>query len=695
MFGHAELLDIWSNNSRSEDAVRQHIFKKIGQNNLNECCISLINKKVKSFFDYIRKHLPGCNRSLDRLKKKHFKWLASSISIIADWKTPNKVGRPKLVYEKASDRLKRKLASDLADENNNSVPLLLHAASVSAKKGNEKDMAVVLKAAGNSDNINNIKRKMFSSEPTQMSVDNALAFLFENGFTKSQYINLKRNTKVHGFDIYPSYPDVLNAKLKLRPNGIEYFENKAQVELQQLLNHTTSRILEMQYETFKANTNSIECQLIFSYGYDGSTGQSIYKQRYEEIGAVYDGSLFVTTIVPLKLVDNEQKIIWINRSPQSIRFCRPLKIEFIKETRELILAEKENLDTQIRNLHIYLHKINNIKIFVKYVGQMTLIDGKVLNILTGCNSCQCCPICGAKPTHLMNVNDFNSDIFDAKSQTLQFGISPLHAWIRFFEFVLKLAYRADLKTWHVKDIEKPKLVERKHFIQKQMMEKMGLNVDKPLPNGSGNSNDGNTARRAFSNTALLSSILNIDYDILYSFYIILITISSEYEIDSEKFKTFCKNVFLAYQNKYPWYPMSPTVHKVLVHGHQIIDNCFVPVGCLGEHASESRNKLYKSDRRRHARKCSRLDTMTDIFNRALDTSDPLLSSIYLKERQRKNKNKNMPQEVISLLKSPCVGSDHDDHGDCQDIDEGEEDDERELIQKDHELDVIASDEEFF
>jgi len=62
-------------------------------------------------------------------------------------------------------------------------------------------MAVVLKAAGNRDNINNIKRKMLSSEPTQMSHDNALAFLFENGFTKSQYINLKRNTKVHGFYI--------------------------------------------------------------------------------------------------------------------------------------------------------------------------------------------------------------------------------------------------------------------------------------------------------------------------------------------------------------------------------------------------------------------------------------------------------------------------------------------------------------
>ncbi|EDX15650.1 GD11947 [Drosophila simulans] len=31
--------------------------------------------------------------------------------------------------------------------------------------------------------------------------------------------------------------------------------------------------------------------------------------------------------------------------------------------------------------------------------------------------------------------------------------------------------------------------------------------------------------------------------------------------------------------------------------------------------------------------------------------------------------------------SPCVGSDDDDHGDCQDIDEGEEDDERELHRK--------------
>ena len=83
--------------------------------------------------------------------------------------------------------------------------------------------------------------------------------------------------------------------------------------------------------------------------------------------------------------------------------------------------------------------------------------------------------------------------------------------------------------------------------------------------------------------------------------------------------------------------MSPTIHKILVHGYQINNSCLVPLGSLGENASEARNKLYKKDRLSHSRKNSRINTMTDIFHRALDTSAPLLSSISLKERESKNK----------------------------------------------------------
>ena len=75
---------------------------------------------------------------------------------------------------------------------------------------------------------------------------------------------------------------------------------------------------------------------------------------------------------------------------------------------------------------------------------------------------------------------------------------------------------------------------------------------------------------------------------------------------------------------YEWYPMPATVHKVLIHGKQILTNCILPVGFLAEDASESRNKLYKRDREMHARKNSRVNTLTDVFNRALDTTDPII-----------------------------------------------------------------------
>lgn len=651
VFSRAELVDIWSNNNRSGDAVQQHILESIAQKHLNNENIKSINEKVKAFVNYINKHLPKCNSTLERFKGKHSKWLAKSIfiEITGHYALANKVGRPKCDYESAGPRLKRKLAAELSEENNNLSPLLIHAATVSAKKSNEKDLAVVLKAAGSCESINEIKKKLFADEPKQMSADSALAFLLENGFTKSQYINIQRNAKIHGCDIYPAYPAVLNSKLKLRPKGIEYFENKAHVSLQNLLDHTSSRILEMQHEVLETLPNVVHCKLFFSYGYDGSSGQSLYKQGFQiHDSPSIDSSLFVTTIVPLKLINETQQIIWLNKTPQSVRFCRPLKIEFIKETTALILAEKENLDAQIRNMQIYLYKFKEKYIYVEYTGHMTLIDGKVLNILSGTNSCQSCPICGAKPKQLLDIKDINSKVFTAKAHALQYGISPLHAWIRFFEFVLKISYRIELKKWHVKDCDKLKLKARKRLLQLKMMKEMGLNVDKPLSNGSGNSNDGNTARRAFSNAALLSSILDFDYDILQSFHTILTTINCEYDINSEKFKAFCAKVFVAYHKKYPWYPMSPTVHKVLVHGHQIIDTCLVPVGCLGEHASESRNKLYKSDRRGHARKCSRLDNITDVFNRSMDSSDPLLSSTYLKQRANTIKKPLTSRSYISI-----------------------------------------------
>lgn len=60
-----------------------------------------------------------------------------------------------------------------------------------------------------------------------------------------------------------------------------------------------------------------------------------------------------TTIIPLRLIEASGNILWNNRTPQSIRFCRPLKLEYTKETKEIILKEKENIEEEINSLSTF------------------------------------------------------------------------------------------------------------------------------------------------------------------------------------------------------------------------------------------------------------------------------------------------------------------------------------------------------
>lgn len=68
---------------------------------------------------------------------------------------------------------------------------------------------------------------------------------------------------------------------------------------------------------------------------------------------------------------------------------------------------------------------------------------------------------------------------------------------------------------------------------------------------------------------------------------------------------------------------------------------------LSEQAIESRNKYWRYDREHHTRKLDRKITILDLFHRALESSDPYLSSTTIFNRQ---KQKPIPKKVISLLK---------------------------------------------
>jgi len=77
---------------------------------------------------------------LSRFKVNHSRWLSQAIIITLDEEltdpSPSKMGRPTLSYTQAEMRLKHKLANDLASDTDLSTQHLLHAASVSAEKGN-------------------------------------------------------------------------------------------------------------------------------------------------------------------------------------------------------------------------------------------------------------------------------------------------------------------------------------------------------------------------------------------------------------------------------------------------------------------------------------------------------------------------------------------------------------------------------
>jgi len=218
------------------------------------------------------------------------------------------------------------------------------------------------------------------------------------------------------------------------------------VPLKNLLEHTTKRIVLLQEEPIlvamdSLNIKVLNAEIIFSYGFDGSSGQSQYKQKFESPGTQSDSTLFATTIIPLRIQTENKIVLWNNRTPQSIRFCRPLHLKYAKETKELVLQEKYNINQEILELQdLELHLGDNL-LRIKYKLFMTLIDGKILNILTGNKCSQSCPICGATPQKFAKVEDLRSEVFEPKPNTLQYGISPLHAWIRFFECIIHISYR--------------------------------------------------------------------------------------------------------------------------------------------------------------------------------------------------------------------------------------------------------------
>ena len=104
------------------------------------------------------------------------------------------------------------------------------------------------------------------------------------------------------------------------------------------------------------------------------------------------------------------------------------------------------------------------------------------------------------------------------------------------------------------------------MVQKRFREELGLIIDKPRQ-VSGNTNDGNTARRFFYNASCSAEITGVDENLIKRFYIILQALSSDVMINAESFGSYAVETARIYVTNYGWYYMPSSVHKILLLNH--------------------------------------------------------------------------------------------------------------------------------
>lgn len=556
-------------------------------------------------------------------------------------------GRPRKDFEDASFKTKKRRVEDLVKLR--SASELTTAAEVANRLSGHRAVASRIRKSGDHSSTEGKASEESLCSARQLNSDEALAYYVDSKCTSHSYKQTRKWAMKAGHQVFPSYHSLCKSKKLCYPSDdhISITESRAEIKLQAILDKTTERLVEAQSEVIKSVLPSSSFTLVSKWGCDGSSGHSTYKQKFENTEAT-DEFLFVFSFVPLRLCDG-QNIIWQNPRPSSTLYCRPIKFIFSKETNEFTTTETNRVLEEVSQLLPTTCSVGESQISVKHTLLLTMTDGKVCNAMTDTRSAQKCYICGATPKMM------NGDLSGLESNVEHygFGLSTLHAWIRCFECLLHISYRLDIKKWQVRgDDDKASVKQRSDDIKQKFKTQMGLIVDKPKP-GYGNTNDGNTARRFFTNPELSGEITGLDVNLIKKFCILLRTLSSGYDINYNEFEKVCSETRTLYLNLYSWYYMPATVHKILVHSTEVIKTCILPIGQLSEEAQEARNKDCRRFREHHTRKLSRIATNTDLLNMLLITSDPLINS--LREVPKKKIDK-LPEEVLNLIVPPSIQS---------------------------------------
>ena len=223
-------------------------------------------------------------------------------------------------------------------------------------------------------------------------------------------------------------------------------------------------------------------------------------------------------------------------------------------------------------------------------------------------------------------------------------ISPLHSLLRFFDFILKIVYHLNAAVFKWSNEERTLghqfqfLKRAKETVRAELKTKTHLAIDIPDSTGKGGtSTTGNVIH------ALLGSEANLEvliqqvpekyrddlHDVCSRVYAICKLYNSSHVIDVEKFKDFCiqtkKNILTQFNqpgSSAQWIFLTPTVHGVLEHAHELIQaNGGKGLGEFTESGLECNNKMLRLIRISLSRKTTQVENLSECSQRMWIKSD--------------------------------------------------------------------------
>lgn len=304
--------------------------------------------------------------------------------------TSTSIVSPRKPFTELSPLQKRRRVEDLLSHSTES---LAFATGLSAGSKNVAD--IIKLVTEHPEEATKIKELLQSKKTVPIySADKALGILTSLKLSKWQYIALRACAKEEGIPLYPSYDAIVEAKKDCYPpkDTIEITERGVRVKLQSILDKTVARLGKSL--SLESSLDGKELKLICKWGFDGASGQSLYKQT---IADEDDSSVFMCSFVPLRLVCGDEKI-WENPKPSSTMLCRPLYFKFASENKLDILEEQGLIEAEIATLEPSIMGSHS----VKHEMLMTMIDGKITSQLSK-TSTQTCDICKATPSEMNNL----------------------------------------------------------------------------------------------------------------------------------------------------------------------------------------------------------------------------------------------------------------------------------------------------